>query len=201
MGDYATNPHAKLVALLTTLVKAVEADTAVVQDVFEPVLYAKGHQLVMPGKTARFMYYINTGYIRTFYLDDLAEVTTNINCPLGFITAFDSYVTQQPASEYLECITDCQLLRISKQALDNLFRKSPVWAEAGRLINEQVIVYNAQRTRDMVTVSAEQRYLNLMEEHPDFFQHIPLQYLASFIGVKPESLSRIRKRLSFPNPG
>jgi CRP-like cAMP-binding protein len=144
------------------------------------------------------MYFINSGYLRTYYVKDGLEITNHINCPLGFMTAFGSYISGTASYEYLECITDCDLLRIKKEKLDALFQHSQKWAEAGRIINEQVVLYNEQRTRDLVSKTAEERYMELMKYHPDFIQHVPLQYIASFIGVKPESLSRIRKSVSTP---
>jgi len=76
-----------------------------------------------------------------------------------------------------------------------LLRNNQKWAEVGRMVNEQVIVYNEQRTKDMVSLTAEQRYLNIINLRPDLLQNVPLQYIASFIGIKPESLSRIRKKV------
>lgn len=190
-------PYVKLIDLLSGMVQVDDFDRDIIIRNFEPVAYARKTVLVPVNGIARFMYFINTGYLRTYYnTRDDQEVTNNINCPMGFITAFGSYVSQRPSFESLECITDCELLRISREKLENLFRHSQKWSEVGRRINEHVVRYNEERTRQMVSLSAEERYQRIMDEHPDFIQHIPLQYIASFIGVKPESLSRIRKNLS-----
>lgn len=191
--------HQKMISLLAQLVGIDDLDSAIIAQNFEPVSYPKRSVLVKDKGIARYMYFINSGYLRTYYFKDGLEVTNQINCPFGFMTAFSSYTSGTFSSEYLECITDCELLRIRKEKLDSLFQHNPKWAEAGRIINEQIVIYNAQRTQDLVSKTAEERYLNLMKCHPDYIQHVPLQYIASFIGVKPESLSRIRKNIATAN--
>lgn len=62
--------------------------------------------------------------------------------------------------------------------------------------HEQALIYNEERTRDMILFSAEERYLKLMRSYPDILQNVPLQYIASYIGIKPESLSRIRRQIT-----
>lgn len=188
--------HQKLISLLATMVSIDDFNKDIIVQNFEPVSYPKRTLLVKEHSIARYMYFINSGYLRTYYFKDGLEVTDQINCPLGFMTAFGSYTSGNPSHEYLECITDCHLLRIRKEKLESLFRHNPQWAKADRIINEHIVLYNAQRTQDLVSKTAEERYLQLLKCHPDYIHNVPLQYIASFIGVKPESLSRIRKNVA-----
>ena len=190
-----SDPHANLLALLHEMVGVGSSEMPFIRTSFEPESCSKGQLLVAAGKIARYMYFINEGYLRLYHLQNGEEVTSHINCPLGFMTSFNSFITQTPSSESFECITDCNLLRISKNDFDDLLRSNQKWAEVGRMVNEQVIVYNDQRTKDIVSLTAEQRYLNIINLRPDLLQNVPLQYIASFIGIKPESLSRIRKKV------
>lgn len=192
--DHLT-PHAKLLALVRTMVSLTEADEAVLRSAFQPVTVPRHMYLVEPGYVARQLYFINEGYVRVFSLHDGVELTTHLNCPPGFITSFNSFMSQLPAPDYVECLTDTHLLAVNRSDLDRLYAQSQTLAEFGRLIFTQSVAYNEQRTHDMVALSAEQRYLKLMAQHPDIIQHVPLQYVASFIGIKPESLSRIRRQL------
>ena len=188
--------HQKIIDLLSEIVSIDNFDRDIITKNFEPVVYSKRHLLCEEGSIMRYMYFINSGYLRTYSVtSEGLEVTNHINCPLGFITTFNSYISGQPSHEYLECITDSDLLRIKKEKLDALFQHSQKWAEAGRIINEQVVLFNERRSRDLVSKTAEERYLQLMAEHPDYIQYVPLQHIASFIGVKPESLSRIRRTI------
>lgn len=189
------HPHSKLLELFADLVKIDRFDIDLATKLFEPIETTKGQLLVEAGEIAKHLYFINSGFIRVYYLHDGAEVTNHINCPPGFITSLNSFITETKSHEFVECITNCSLLRITKKELDILYQHSQRWAEVGRVIYQQSLAYNEQRTKDIITLSADQRYLKLMTEHPDIIQHVPLQYIASFIGIKPESLSRIRKQI------
>ena len=189
------HPHSKLLELFADLVKIDRFDIDLATKLFVPIETAKGQLLVEAGEIAKHLYFINSGFVRVYYLHDGAEVTNHINCPPGFITSLNSFITETKSHEFVACITNCSLLRITKKELDTLYSHSQRWAEIGRVVYEQSLAYNEQRTKDIITLSADQRYLKLMTEHPDIIQHVPLQYIASFIGIKPESLSRIRKQI------
>lgn len=188
--------HEKIIRLLSEMTIIEDTDRDIIVRSFEPVSYPKRTILGKENSIVKYMYFINSGYLRTYYFRDGIEITNNINCPLGFMTAYTSYASQKPSQEILECITDCDLLRIEKHRLDTLFSQDPKWSEIGRIVNERIALYNEERARRMVSTSARQRYLNLITEHPDYVQNVPVQYIASFIGIKPESLSRIRKAIS-----
>lgn len=189
-------PHQKIIKLITGLVNIDKFDQQIIRDVFEPVSYPAGHVLVEAGQVSRYMYFINGGYLRLYYINQEGEeITTHINCPMDFMTAFNSYIGQTASEETFECITACELLRVPHHELESLLKHNQRWAEFGKIVYEEVIKYNEQKARDLVSLTAEQRYLKLLEKHPDIVQHVPLQYIASFIGIKPESLSRIRRRI------
>ena len=122
-------------------------------------------------------------------------MTTHINCPPGFITSYFNYINQTPSDENLECITDCQLLRITKTNLDKLIDKSSAFKDFSISVFQQSISYNENRSKELATLTAEQRYLKLIKEYPNILQNVPLQYIASFLGMNPKSLSRIRKQV------
>ena len=188
--------HDKLLKLIEDTVPTAESDRALVRSLFKPVSFLKHARLVEQGQVARQLYFINAGYVRVFAREDGVEVTTQLNCPPGFITSFNSFIRQTPAPDCVECIMDAELLAITRSGLDQLYAHSAHFAEFGRLILEQSVTYNEQRTKDLVTRTAEERYLKLLRQHPDIIQNVPLQYVASFIGIKPESLSRIRRHIS-----
>lgn len=165
-------------------------------ELFQPVLMPKNRVLEEAGRTPRHLYYIVSGYMRLFYYNDNGdEVTTHLNCPHGFFTAFSAFTNQDKSIENVESVTECQLLRITKQDYDTLISKSPFWKDYGMHVLQESVIYNEERSRDLATLTAEQRYLKLMSSYPDILQNVPLQYIASFLGIKPESLSRIRRNL------
>lgn len=189
--------HSKLLTMLADLVKIDRLDIKLATELFEPVHTCKGDLLVEAGSTARYLYFINSGYMRLYYYDDGEEITTLLNnCPSGFITSFNSFITQTHSHNYLECISDCELLRITKKDVDTLYQHSQKWAEFGRKVYEHAFSCLEERTKDMLTLSAEQRYLKLLGNHPGIIQNIPLQHIASYLGIKAPSLSRIRKHIT-----
>ena len=187
--------HDRLLNLIQEIIKVDETDRIMAESFFEPVFFDKGQILEIENKPVKYLYFINSGFIRIFYNENGVQITTHINCPSGFITSFNSFINGTASHDNVECITPCQVLRITKSNFDNLCQKSPKWADFARIIYEKSVIYNEQRTRDIMNLSAEDRYLNLLKYNPDIIKNVPLQYIASFIGIKPESLSRIRKNL------
>lgn len=176
------------------LVSAMEADLC--RKYFEPLTVAKNTIIEEEGKIPRYLYFVVSGYMRLFHYNEQGdEVTTHINCPPGFITAYTSFTNQAISIENVECVTPCELLRISKKALDLLITESDVFKNFSIRVFQQSIAYNENRSVELANLSAEQRYQNLMKNYPDILQNVPLQYIASFLGMNAKSLSRIRKQL------
>lgn len=171
-------------------------DIELCKKLFQPVLMPKNRILEEEGKVPQHLYYIVSGFMRLFYYNDNGdEVTTHLNCPHGFFTAFSDFMNQIKASVNVETVTECQLLRITKQDYETLINESPFWKDYGMHVLQESVIYNEERSKDLATLTAEQRYLKLMSSYPNIIQNVPLQYIASFLGIKPESLSRIRRNL------
>lgn len=162
----------------------------------EPFSVSKNTILEETGKIPRYLYYIVSGFMRLFYYDENGdEATMHINCPYGFFTAFSHFSNQTISPVNVECITDCEVLRISKSNYDILMKESVAWKDYSLFVLQESMTYNENRSKDFATLTADQRYRKLMETHPEIIQNVPLQYIASFLGMKPESLSRIRRNL------
>lgn len=189
--------HKKLIKDITDVYKMQLQDIELCKKLFVPVMISGNMILEEAGNVPKHLYYISEGFMRLFYFDDNGdEVTTHINCPHGFFTSFTEFINQTKSSVNVETITKCQLLRLSKQDYDTLMSDSPCWKDYGIYILQEAVNYNEERANDFGTLSAEQRYLKLMNHKPDIIQNVPLQYIASFLGIKPESLSRIRRHLN-----
>lgn len=149
------------------------------------------------GKIPRYLYFIVSGFMRLFHHHENGdEITTHINCPPGFITSYSSFINQVKSKDALQCITGCDLLRITKPDLDLLTRHSSVFKDFSIRVFQQSLAYNEQRSEELATLPADQRYKKLLGHHPDIIHHVPIQYIASFLGMKPESLSRIRRQMN-----
>lgn len=196
--EYQTmaEPYQPFLRLQNQFLTLTSTDEQLIKQLFEPYQCPKATPLVESGKVASYMYFINTGFIRGYHYEDGNEITNHLGGPNSFITAYLSFSTKNPSDEVFETLTPSQLLRITKDNLDQLYRQSHNMALFGLFMADQYLVFNNQRSRDLITLSAEQRYLKLMQQTPTLLQHVPLQYIASYIGVKPESLSRIRRKMT-----
>ncbi|WP_454059120.1 Crp/Fnr family transcriptional regulator [Elizabethkingia ursingii] len=160
--------HEKLIQLITERVILSDEEREWCASYFEPVVYSKNTFIEAEGKIPRYLYFIVSGYVRLFHQNEKGEeMTTHINCPPGFITSYFNYINQTPSDENLECITDCQLLRITKTDLDKLIDKSSAFKDFSISVFQQSISYNENRSKELATLTAEQRYLKLIKEYPN----------------------------------
>ena len=143
----------------------------------------------IPGEIA----FTNKGYLRLFYKHNNKEITRDISPLHTFITALPGFIHNKPSYEIVSAATDCELLVITKQDLHYLYETYPAWERFGRRIMEEMYVSLQDRLYEFITLSAEERYRKLIEQFPDIVLNVPLQYIASFLGVTQQSLSRLRK--------
>jgi len=192
--------HRKLIDFIRQyhLLSAQEAD--LISSSFDPVIFPKNRIIEEQGAVPKYLYYIVSGYLRLFHYNENGdEVTTHINCPPGFFTSYGNFIGESESSENVECVTECELLRITKAELDKLIAASPVMKDFSISVFQQSITYNENRSQELATLGAEQRYRKLISSYPEILHNVPVQYIASFLGMKPESLSRIRKKLTNEN--
>ncbi|MFC4685432.1 Crp/Fnr family transcriptional regulator [Epilithonimonas pallida] len=188
--------HDQLIRLISERAQLSDVERELCIQYFEPVLYPKNRVIEEEGKVPQYLYFVVSGFVRLFHYNDKGhEVTTHINCPPGFITSYSNFTNQIRSDENLECITECELLRITKTDLDLLTQKSPAFKDFSFLVFQKSLSYNEKRAKELATLTAEKRYLKLMTEHPELLHNVPMQYIASFLGMNPKSLSRIRKQI------
>lgn len=188
--------HGQLLKLISQNVTLSENDGQLCVQYFEPVLFPKNRVIEEEGKTPAYLYFIVSGFVRLFHYNDKGdEITTHINCPPGFITSYVNFTNQTKSNENVECITECELLRITKSDLDFITQHSVAFKDFSIFVFRQSLSYNENRSRELATLTAEQRYQRLIDNYPHILQNVPLQYIASFLGMNPKSLSRIRKEI------
>jgi len=188
--------HDQLYQLISKNVKLSDSDRELCTQYFEPVSYLKNRVIEEEEKIPQYLYFVVSGFVRLFHYNDRGdEITTHINCPPGFITSYSNFANQSKSDENLECITECELLRITKADLDLLMQQSPAFKDFSFLIFQQSLSYNEKRAKELATLTAEKRYLKLMAQNPEILHNVPMQYIASFLGMNPKSLSRIRKQI------
>jgi CRP-like cAMP-binding protein len=188
--------HENLLKLITQKINITDNDAELCTVYFEPVIFPKNRIIEEEGKIPQYLYFVISGYMRLFHHNENGdEITSHINCPPGFITSYFNFVNQTKANEYVECITECELLRITKTNLDLITSKSEAFKDFSIWVFQQSIAYNENRSKELATLTAEQRYQKLIDNYPHIIHNVPLQYIASFLGMNAKSLSRIRKQM------
>ncbi|MGE7774256.1 Crp/Fnr family transcriptional regulator [Chitinophaga sp. NPDC101104] len=166
------------------------------RNTFKVLQVKKDTMLETAGKIPQHHNFIVSGFMRKFYVNDNGEeVTVDLNNGPRFFTSWFHFANQTPSGENLHCITDCELLRISKQDADRTVKTSITQKDFTIKLFNQVMDEDKQRMNDLATLTAEQRYLKFMKSSPEIIKNVPLKFIASYLGIKPESLSRIRREI------
>lgn len=141
--------------------------------------------------------FIETGVVRLFIPkeDPDKEITFGFSFTDQFISAYDSFLTQTPSAYQLQALADTTLLSISYDDLQAVYKTTQIGNLIGRLTAERLFLLKSKREQHLLNLTAEERYLKLFKERPELLKEVPLKYISSYIGVTPQALSRIRKRL------
>lgn len=158
--------------------------------------FKKGTVLLKAGQVATESYYCIKGCVQQYYDVDGNERTTAFYTEGQSIASLKSFVNQVPADHYLACVEDCTLAVWGYAAEKELFRRHPRMESPCRFTVENDFGDAQQALASFITKTPEQRYLDLMSARPELLQRVPQYLLASYLGVTPESLSRIRKRIA-----
>lgn len=163
---------------------------------FEPVVFPKNTIVERPGKIPQYQYFIVAGIMRNFQTDDLGnEITIDLNHDSRFFTSYIHFVNRSISNENIECLTECSLLRIKRDDVDILYSKSTVLNQYTILLLQNVFEEERERIKELTTLTAKQRYLRFIQNKPNVLKNVPLKYIASYLGIKPETISRIRRNL------
>lgn len=157
--------------------------------------YKKGEIIFEEGHISEDIYFVTKGCVRLFYNVDGTEKTAFFYTEGQFICAGESYTFNIPAIENYQAIEDSEIYIFSKSANDELMKITPKFEMLARIATENELITCQKMIASFVTKSAEQRYVDLLNTQSNLFQRVPQQYIASFLGVSPETLSRIKARV------
>jgi CRP-like cAMP-binding protein len=174
-----------------------ESDKGRIRHTFKPVFMTKDTLLETAGSVPQYHNFIVSGYMRNFHLDvDENEITIDLNDGSRFFTSYFHFMNRTVSNETLHCITDCELLRISRDDVDMTAEQSLTQKDYTIKILQKHLQEDKQRITDMATLTAEERYRKFLCEKPSIIQHVPLSYIASYLGITQRHLSRLRKEIT-----
>ena len=164
-------------------------------DCFEEVVLSKNEHLLTSGNICRHLYFLEEGAIRGYYNLDGKEITHWFGFAKDFVTSFHSFITQQPAVENIQLLEGSILWSISKNTLNDLFKQFPEIDRLVRIAYEKYYIRLEERFVNAQFKTATELYENLLTQTPHIIERVPLGYIASYLGISQETLSRIRSRL------
>ncbi|KAF2342647.1 Crp/Fnr family transcriptional regulator [Flavobacterium tistrianum] len=156
----------------------------------------KGELLLKENQISKEIYFIKKGILRSFFFNHQGDEITNCFAfENEFMASFSSFITQNVAEENIQALADTELEVLSREGLFKLYELGAHWQEIGRKLTEMEYVTLQKRMISFQKLSGTERYEELYKNHQKYLQLIPLQYLASYLGVTPRHLSRIRKAI------
>ncbi|MBE7660825.1 cyclic nucleotide-binding domain-containing protein [Tenacibaculum finnmarkense] len=160
----------------------------------------KRTKLLKIGEIENHISFIDKGIVRFFIprkdQDKDKEITFGFCFSNEFVSAYDSFLTQAPSLYELETLTDVEMWSMSYADLQKVYQQTSIGNALGRISSEKLYLIKSKREQSLLNETAEQRYLKLFDERPELIKEIPLKYIASYIGVTAQALSRIRRRIT-----
>lgn len=157
--------------------------------------YKKGTVLLEEGQVSTEAYFVLDGCVRQYFLVNGEERTNNFFTEEQWVVSINSMSRNEPAQHFLSCCIDSVLVVGNREKEEHLYRQFPKFETISRKVMEKVFAEQQEIMASYYTDTPEQRYVKLLKNRPELCSKIPQYHIAGYIGVKPESLSRIRKRL------
>ena len=171
-------------------------DEIVIRTLFQKKELKKGEHFLTSGNVCRHLIFIETGLVRYYINSDGIEKTNYFNKENEFVCDYVSFLTQIPSYVNIQALEDTTAWIISHEGMQQFYKEVTTGERFGRLGIEEVFVNVVSQIGSLYTDSPEVRYHKFISNYPDVGQRIPQYYIASYVGIKPQSLSRIRKRIS-----
>jgi CRP/FNR family transcriptional regulator, anaerobic regulatory protein len=155
--------------------------------------------ILKEGQVCDWIGFIESGLVRHFQYKKFEEISCDFSRKNQFITDFESFNSGQASKINLVTLEDTVFYKINKVNVAELYIQNEKFSVAGRMIVERILLRVSKMAESFMNYTPEERYQNFQIEYKDIFEQIPAKFISSFLGIKPESLSRIKKRLSESN--
>jgi CRP-like cAMP-binding protein len=158
--------------------------------------FRKGEAISLKGSTEQHLSFVEEGIVRCYIPGDEHELTFAFCFDKEFACAYDSFLTRQPSTYALQALADTVVWSIEYECLQEVYANTTTGNLLGRFAAESLFLAKSKRELALLMNTATERYLHLFTEQPQILQRIPLKYVASYLGITPQALSRIRRQIS-----
>jgi CRP/FNR family transcriptional regulator, anaerobic regulatory protein len=187
-------PNSELEKYILEFLGTGAEDLSGITSFFHPVTLGKGSMFLKTGRPCDRIGFIQSGLIREYVLIGEKEVTKWIGTPGNFVVDLSGFLFQKPSRWNIQALTDCELFVLNQNDYNQLGKIIPEWDHLEKQFLGKCFTLLEDRIITHLSMSAEERYHQLFLQHGELFNQVPLQYLASMLGMTPETLSRIRKK-------
>jgi CRP-like cAMP-binding protein len=185
-----------LLSTIRSYIPLSSEDETIIRSLFRLQKLKKGHQLLQAGTICKDIFFIQEGLVRYYAIVDGEEKTSYFNKEGEFVCYYGSFLPQKPSTITIEALEPCIVYSISHSNMQLFYDQVKYGDRFGRMAIEEVFMNVSNQLNSLYNDSPELRYQLFLSRFPDIGQRIQQYYIASYIGVKPQSLSRIRRRLT-----
>lgn len=187
----------KLVECIRDKVQLTKEDIDILKPFFIPKKVRKRQYILNAGDVCQYITFVEKGLLRSFTVDaEGNEHVVQFALEGGWVSDVGSFVSGKDALYNIEALEDCELLHLTKSGMDELLLELPIMERFFRLLMQNNIVALQRRVVAYMSLSAEEKYLRLLEVAPDIMQRASQQHIASYLSITPETLSRVRKKVA-----
>ena len=185
-----------LIRTIRHFIPLTNEEEVIVTGLFTEARLRPGEYFLEEGKICRSVAFVESGLVRYFMTQDGNEKTIYFSSEGEFVCNYSSYLPGKPSEVSIQAVEETVLYLISNDNLQRLYTDIAMGERFGRMAIEQVFVSSIEQLRSLYTDTPTQRYQKFLELYPGLVQRIPQYFIASYVGIKPQSLSRIRKRMA-----
>lgn len=191
--------YTELINVFSRFTELTDQDITLIQEIFKPKTLKKNEYFLIEGQKNDKAAFIRKGLIRYYVLKNEEDSTLEFSQELEFVADFPSFVKRGVCNQYIQAVEDCELLVTNYAGIQRIYKEVSNGNLIGRLVMEHRFVIMMNQLLSIYMHTPEKRYQHFVEHYSSIAQRIPQYLIASFIGIKPESLSRIRNRIAKKN--
>ena len=185
----------QVILFFKQFVNLEEKDVLLIEELTTIKHFSKNEFILIQGKVCDFVAFVHKGAFRGFYSVDGQEYSKQFFLEGEFCTDYASFLTEKKSLTYLQATEDSTVIFFEKKAVETMYKSIQDFVHFGKLLAESLYIKVSDITASFILNSPEERYTNLVKDRPKVIQSIPQYMIASYLGITPEALSRIRRRL------